>query len=187
MHGTLTSADFRYWLPPPGCDGGVAGAGCPPAGAGDAGAAGTGTAGGFAGCGVGDGCAGPGVAGAPGNVVNGPSVPGVNGPDERDAFATRANAIDVAMKIAPSITVVRVSTFAVPRPVISPPAPPPVPRPKPPPSERCKSMTPIIAAHTTSWIVNKIGKTADMGGFGSQFRRARTVPEAAGCTGTARR
>jgi hypothetical protein len=48
-------------------------------------------------------------------------------------------------------------------------------------------MTPIIAAHTTSWIVNKIGKTADMGGFGSQFRRARRVPEAAGCTGTARR
>jgi hypothetical protein len=171
-HGTLTSADFRYWPSPPGCVGGVAGAGCPPAGAGVAGAAGTGTEGGFAGCGVGDGCAGLGVAGAPGSVVNGPSVPGVSGPDVRDAFATSANAIDVAMKIDASTTVVRVSTFAVPRPVIRPPTPPPVPRPKPPPSERCKRMTPIIAAQTMSWMVNKMGNTADMGGFGSQFRKA---------------
>lgn len=94
-----------------------------------------------AGCGVGD--------GAPGSVVSVPSVPGVSGPDERVAFATSANAIDVEMKIVPRMTVVRVNALAVPRPVINPPAPPPDPSPKPPPSERCNRMTPIIATHTT--------------------------------------
>ncbi len=147
-HGTLTTAEIRYGVPPAGCAGGVAGVGCPPAGAGATGAggaAGTGVGEGFgvAGNGVDDGC------GAPGKVVSVPSVPGVKGPVDRVAFATSASAIDVVMKIVPRITVVRVSAFAVPRPVIKPPAPPPVPSPKPPPSDRCKRMTPIIAIHTT--------------------------------------
>jgi hypothetical protein len=148
-HGTLTSAEIRYGVPPLGCAGGAAGAGCPPAGAGEAGAAGTGIEDGFAGAGCGVGCAGAGNVGAPGSVVIGPSVPGVSGPDERVAFATSASAIDVVMKIVAKITVVRVSALAAPRPVINPPAPPPVPRPRPPPSERCRRMTPIIAIHTT--------------------------------------
>lgn len=147
-HGTLTRAEIRYGVPPAGCAGGVVGAGCPPAGAGAAGAAGaagTGVGEGFgvAGSGVDDGC------GAPGSVVSVPSAPGVSGPDVRVAFATTASTIDVVMKIVAKITVVRVSAFAAPRPVIMPPAPPPEPSPKPPPSERCKRMTPIIAIHTT--------------------------------------
>jgi hypothetical protein len=48
-------------------------------------------------------------------------------------------------------------------------------------------MTPIIATHTTSWMVNKMGNTADMGDFGSQFVRHAKVPEATGCSRTARR
>ena len=139
--GTLTSAEIRYGVPPLGCAGGVVGPVCPPAGAGAAGADGTGVAGGPAGAGSG--------VGAPGSVVIGPFVPGVNGPAVRVAFATSAKAIDVVMKIAAKITVVRVKAFAAPRPVINPLAPPPVPNPRPPPSDRCSKMTPIIATHTT--------------------------------------
>jgi hypothetical protein len=180
MHGTLTSADFRYCVPPPGCAGGVAGAGCPPAGAGVAGEAGTGTAGGFAGagCGVGE--------GAPGNVVSPPpSEPGVSGADERVAFATSASEIDVVMKIVARMTVVRVNAFAAPRPVINPPTPPPEPKPRPPPSERCKRMTPIIATQTTIWIVNRTGNNAVIGA-GSSKRGAKVLrpQEGAVCSRT---
>lgn len=103
------------------------------------------------------------MSGAPGSVVNGPFVPGVKGPAVRDAFATSASAIDVEMKMAAKITVVRVNAFAAPRPVIKPPAPPPVPRPRPPPSDRCNRMTPIIEMHTTIWMVRRIGNRADIG------------------------
>lgn len=95
-----------------------------------------------------------------GSVVNVPSLPGVNGPAERVAFATIASTIDVVIKIVARITVVRVSAFAAPRPVIKPPAPPPEPNPKPPPSERCKRMTPIIAIQTTIWMVRRTGNNA---------------------------
>jgi hypothetical protein len=60
-------------------------------------------------------------------------------------FAINASVMDVEIKMVAKMTVVRVSAFAAPRPVISPPTPPPVPRPKPPPSERCRRMVTIIA------------------------------------------
>ena len=113
---------------------------------------------------MGDGVAG---AGAPGSVVNGVGPPfpdGTSGLFDRTDLATSASAIDVEMKIAARMTVVRVRAFAAPRPVIKPLTPPPVPRPRPPPSERCRRMTPIIAMQTTIWMVRR---TANMGGFDS--------------------
>jgi hypothetical protein len=74
-------------------------------------------------------------------------------------LAINASVIDVVIKIAAKITVVRVSAFAAPRPVINPPTPPPVPRPKPPPSERCRRMVTIIATQATMWMVRR---TANM-------------------------
>lgn len=86
----------------------------------------------------------PGIAGAP-EVGVGAKI---ELPPERCAFASSASEIDVAMKIAAKITVVRDSAFAAPRPDIRPPMPPPPPRPKAPPSERCSKITPIIATAT---------------------------------------
>ena len=131
---------------------------------------------GSAGTGIadGDGAVGVGVVGvgAPGNVVNGagPLPPaGASGLFVAVDLATRASAIDVEIKIAARITVVRVNAFAVPRPVMRPPTPPPVPRPKPPPSERCSRITPIMAMQTTTWTVMR---TANMGGFVSVLAHA---------------
>jgi hypothetical protein len=90
-------------------------------------------------------------------------VPGVSGPDERVAFASRASEIDVAIKIVARMTVVRVNAFAAPRPVINPPTPPPEPKPRPPPSERWRRMTPIIATQTTIWMVSRTGNKAVIG------------------------
>ena len=142
-----------------------------------AGSAGTGIAGGAEGVGVGDG-----VVGAPGNVVNGAGPPlpeGTSGLSLLTDFATSASAIEVEMKIAARMTVVRVNAFAVPRPVIKPLTPPPVPRPNPPPSDRCSKMTPIIAMQTTIWMVRR---TANMGGFVSVVALARSA-KAAVCSG----
>lgn len=124
---------------------------------------------GVAGTGVGDGPAGcdsdsagvvfgRSVVPPAGSVVDGrpePGFAGASGLLVSPRLATRASAIDVEMKIAAKITVVRVSAFAAPRPVIRPPTPPPVPRPKPPPSERCKRMTPIMAMQTRMWMVRR--------------------------------
>lgn len=77
-------------------------------------------------------------------------------------LATSASAIEVEMKIAAKITVVRVSAFAAPRPVINPPTPPPLPRPKPPPSERCRRMTAIMATQTRMWTVRRTATMCDV-------------------------
>lgn len=116
---------------------GAAGAGA--VGAGGVGVAGTGVGEGFAGADSDAGFGAPGNnvvpvggAGVAGSVVAG--LAGASGLSRR--LATNVRAIEVEMKIAAKITVVRVSAFAAPRPVIKPPTPPPVPSPKPPPSER---------------------------------------------------
>jgi hypothetical protein len=82
--------------------------------------------------------------------------------------------MDVVMKIVARMTVVRVNAFAAPRPVINPPTPPPEPKPRPPPSERCRRMMPIIATHTTIWMVNRTGNKAVIGA-GSSKRGAKVL------------
>ncbi len=133
---------------------------------------GTGIAAGVAGRGVGEGCAGAGGAGPPdagGKVPSGADVDvaSSSGPTLRVFFANTVSAIDVEIKIAAKITVVRVNTFAAPRPVMRPPIPPPPPIPSPPPSERCSRITPIIAMQTTTSIVSR---TAYISGL-SHFNR----------------
>ncbi len=124
------------------------------AGAGAAGAA----AAGASGVGVAEGVGVAGALGATsGNVPSGADSGATppSGLDCREFFASKASATAVTMKIVARMTVVRVRTFAVPRPDMRPPTPPPDPSPMPPPSERCSRITPIMAMQTMTSIVRR--------------------------------
>ncbi len=63
--------------------------------------------------------------------------------------------MDKAKKITARTAVVRVSRFAVPRPLMNEPMPCDVPMPRPPPSLRWISTTPISRRVTNRWTINR--------------------------------
>src|SRR5579859_994 len=105
------------------------------------------------------GCAGAGAAGAAGAAgwVAGALCAGIwsriEPPPECWCAARIASSTLVAMKQPARIAVVRVSRFAVDRPVMKPdmPPPPPPPRPRPPPSLFWISTTPIRETAKSTW------------------------------------
>lgn len=139
------------------------------AGAGDAGVAPAGASG----VGVADGVGVAGALGARSGSVPSGAEAGTASPSGlacREDLASSASAIDVQMKMVARITVVRVRTFAAPRPDIRPPTPPPEPSPRPPPSERCSRITPIMAMQTMTSMVRRTAYMHNLSWLESESR-----------------